>query len=85
MVLCDNCNDKIATQKHHVKYFPEVTVPICNECHLLIHKRWFEYLSKKYIQYRPGDSKLFYEQTKKIDKFLSYLGSKNRKFRHRKH
>ncbi len=80
MVLCDNCNDEIAVQKHHVKYFPEETVPICDPCHKLIHSGWFPYLTQKYIKYAPGDSKLFYEQKRRIDGFLHYM-SKNKKRR----
>lgn len=38
MVLCQICKEKEATQKHHVSYYPELTIDICKDCHILIHK-----------------------------------------------
>jgi len=38
MVVCQVCKDKEAEQKHHVSYYPELTIDVCIECHKLIHK-----------------------------------------------
>jgi ribosome-binding protein aMBF1 (putative translation factor) len=34
---CALC-DKIAENKHHVCYSPELIIAVCKECHYLIHK-----------------------------------------------
>ena len=73
MVLCDNCNLRVAVQKHHVKYFPEEPVPVCDSCHKLIHSGLYPLLTIKYIKYSPGDAKIFYSQNRRIDGFISKL------------
>lgn len=78
-MLCEICELAEAIQKHHVKYFPEETVPVCDRCHKLIHSGLYPFLTTKYIKYTKGDAKLFYEQKGKIDKFLSYLSRKRRR------
>lgn len=79
MVLCNNCNWRVATQKHHVKYFPEETVPICDPCHSLIHSGFMPLLTIRYIKYPPGDGKLFYSQKKRIDGFLHHMSNKRKR------
>lgn len=38
MVICQVCKEKEAEQKHHVSYYPELTIDVCIDCHKLIHK-----------------------------------------------
>jgi len=75
-VLCKICQIAEAVQKHHVKYFPEEIVPVCDKCHKIIHSWLYPFLSREYIKYTQGDSKIFYAQKGKIDRFLSYLSRK---------
>lgn len=35
---CVICNEREATQKHHVSYIPERVIDVCVECHKIIHK-----------------------------------------------
>ena len=38
MVLCVVCKRKESNQEHHLLYEPfELKIPICDECHVLIH------------------------------------------------
>jgi len=34
---CPICEESEATEQHHHSYDPEVTMPICRTCHLIIH------------------------------------------------
>ena len=70
MVKCHVCDSVTAVQKHHLTYFPETTIAICEGCHKKIHSNKHPYLTLQYIKYKKGDSKLFYSQQKRIDGFL---------------
>ena len=37
---CSNCGitDVNVLVKHHISYYPEITIPLCNNCHFLVHK-----------------------------------------------
>lgn len=72
---CELCPNP-AVQKHHIQYFPEETIPICDDCHKLIHSWKNKDLSKKYIKYKQGDAQIFYAQKERIEGFLSYLNKK---------
>lgn len=37
MALCEYCGYAEATQRHHIKYIPEVTRCVCESCHRIIH------------------------------------------------
>ena len=54
--------ESVATQKHHVSYFPEITIAVYLDCHKRIH------FSKNsmYIQYKKGDSIFFYSMKKRL-------------------
>lgn len=79
MLICDVCGVVEAVQKHHMKYFPEKTVPVCDQCHKLIHSWLYPLLSRQYIKYNQGDAQIFYESKSRIDKFLSYLSKKRKR------
>ncbi len=34
---CEYCQHRWATQRHHVRYVPEVIKSVCNVCHEFIH------------------------------------------------
>ena len=52
-VLCKTRSKRLI--KHHVSYFPEYVIAVCNSCHLRIH-------SVSFGKFRPpeGDCDLFY-------------------------
>ena len=78
-MLCEVCDVAEAVQKHHIKYFPEETMPVCDQCHKLIHSWLYPFLSRQYIKYQQGDAQKFYEGKNTIDKFLSYLSKKRKR------
>jgi len=58
-----------AEQKHHISYFPEITVATCDECHKDVHTKQYPELAH-YLQYTPGDAKIFYSQNDRIANFI---------------
>lgn len=36
-MLCAICNENDATQKHHIRYEPEITIDVCVPCHKRLH------------------------------------------------
>ena len=78
---CELCS-KTATEKHHVTYYPERTIPVCGFHGDEIHKR-----PKKYsllLKFRKNESREFYNQQKRISKFLKYLSEKKKRYGRRK-
>ena len=51
---------KEKAQIHHISYFPEITILVCNECHQRIHR------TEKHHELKPpsGDSREFYNGSK---------------------
>lgn len=37
MKRCSNCGSKDNVVEHHLSYDPEITVPLCQSCHLKVH------------------------------------------------
>ena len=72
---CHLCS-KTATEKHHISYYPEVTIAVCafhgDEIHL---KPWKH---PELLQYSHGDSTQFYAQQRRISKFLRSMGRHRR-------
>ena len=58
---CQICGE-VATQKHHISYFPEKTITVCAICHNQIH------LGKipQYLHYKKGDPNFFYSMKKRL-------------------
>lgn len=71
---CDICLNK-AVQKHHISYFPEETMPVCDRCHRKIHSGFYPVLAK-FLKYAPGEAKIFYDQKERISNFLYHLTNK---------
>lgn len=65
---CELCPNP-ATIKHHISYFPEETIPVCEKCHKAIHAGKHPSL----IKYKKGDAQTFYRQQKKLQNFLFKL------------
>lgn len=59
-----NCKS-VAVQKHHITYFPERTIGVCDPCHKQIHKD----KDPEYIQFKDGESTVFYSMKKRLHKF----------------
>ena len=70
--LCDN----IATEKHHITYYPERTIGVCAFHGDAIHQHSVQYASL--LQFKKNESTEFYMQQKRISKFLKYLSSLHR-------
>jgi len=79
-MMCHFCQN-IATEKHHVTYFPEETIGVCAFHGDQIHLHPFEYA--QYIKYRRGDASAFYEQNKRIGKFCIAISKARRRERRR--
>ena len=75
---CELCL-KTATEKHHVSYFPEVTMAVCHFHGDDIHNKPYKY--GQFLQYPRGDSSYYYEQQERISKFLRYLSKLKRNSR----
>jgi hypothetical protein len=74
---CELCN-QIATEKHHVSYYPEMTIPVCGFHGDEIHKNPKEY--GHLIQYPNGDGHYFYEQERRVNGFLFRLARERREY-----
>ena len=74
---CELCN-QIATEKHHVSYYPEMTIPVCGFHGDEIHKNPSEY--GHLIQYPNGDGHYFYEQERRVNGFLFRLARERREY-----
>jgi len=61
---CELCFEK-AIQKHHISYFPEKTVAVCNKCHRKIHI----HKDRNFIKFKKGDSDFFYSMKKRLWKW----------------
>jgi len=59
--------------KHHIQYFPEETIGVCELHHDKIHLGIFPELVTKYIHYRKGDAQIFYQGKERIENFLIRL------------
>ena len=69
---CELCF-KTATEKHHITYFPEQTIPVCG-----FHGDEIHHKPSKYsflLNYKKNDSIQFYSQQNRISRFLEYLGN----------
>lgn len=74
---CELC-DEIATEKHHVKYFPERTMAVCGFHGNEVHRNpTYSHL----VSYPKGDAQLFYAQQKRIGSFLGHMSEMKRKYR----
>ena len=67
----DSCHSE-ATEKHHISYFPEVTVGVCAFHGDDIHKNPQNYPGM--IKFKPGDSTRFYSQQDRLSDFIKNLG-----------
>ena len=67
---CEIC-EQTATEKHHINYFPEQTVGVCAFHGDDIHRNSGKYPGL--LMYAKNDAKEFYDQNKRISKFLKYL------------
>jgi ribosome-binding protein aMBF1 (putative translation factor) len=76
-MICEICNQNEVTQKHHVTYFPEKTMGVCDDCHEWIHSD--DNTDKQYIEYKKGDSSQFYAQRRRISKIFRKYRRKPRK------
>lgn len=74
---CELC-ERIATEKHHISYFPEITIPVCTFHGDEIHRKpeQFGHL----ILYNPGEGHYFYEQKKRISNFLGFLSKQKKEY-----
>ena len=68
---CHLCS-KTATEKHHISYYPEVTIAVCAFHGDEIHRRPSKYAML--LQYSKGDSAQWYSQEHRISKFLRRMG-----------
>lgn len=75
-MICNVCQINNVDQKHHITYFPEETIGVCDPCHRWIHSKLNE--KQLFIKYPKGDSKIFYSQQKRIKQILYRVG--RRKF-----
>ena len=72
--LCDN----IATEKHHLSYFPEITMAVCGFHGNEVHRNpRYSHL----VSYPEGDAQIFYDQQKRISSFLFFMFRRKRKYR----
>jgi hypothetical protein len=76
---CELCS-RTATEKHHVTYYPEVTIAVCAFHGDEIHRSPSMYPAL--LQYPQGESTQWYSQEHRISKFLRNMG-KHRKGRRR--
>jgi hypothetical protein len=76
---CELCS-RTATEKHHVTYYPEVTIAVCAFHGDEIHRSPSMYTAL--LQYPKGESTQWYSQEHRISKFLRNMG-KHRKGRRR--
>ena len=74
---CELCNN-IATEKHHTSYFPEVTMGVCGFHGDEVHKNP---MYRHLIPYRKGEATQYYEQKRRIDKFLLRMSKRKRNYR----
>jgi hypothetical protein len=74
---CELCS-KTATEKHHIMYYPERTIPVCGFHGDDIHNRPSNY--SQLLQFKKKDPKKFYSQQKRISKFLKYLSKKKKRY-----
>ena len=68
-VICEVCGkyvECISATKHHISYYPELTIPVHHKCHQKIHH------TDLYTYLKPpvGDSKDFYNNVKKPDNWI---------------
>jgi len=78
---CELCS-KTATEKHHITYYPERTIPVCGFHGDDIHSKPSNY--SLLLQYKTNESREFYNQQKRISKFLKYLSEKKKRHGRRK-
>ena len=77
---CKLCKD-VATIFHHITYFPQKIIPVCDKCHKKIH----EDCDPKYVKYGKGDPKKFYRNKKKSERDVErYLRRHKWGFRYRR-
>jgi len=71
---CELCN-QVATEKHHITYFPERTIGVCAFHGDEVHR---DPNLSRYNQYHYGDAKEFYGQKQRISKFLKKMALQRR-------
>lgn len=61
---CEICSKESQLIKHHISYFPEELISICQRCHYNIHKRCKK-SNTTYLKPPKGHATLFYSRKKK--------------------
>jgi len=77
---CHFC-ENIATEKHHIRYYPEETIAVCSYHGDQIHI--YPFLYQEYIKYQKGDSTAFYAQRKRIERFFVRIAKSRRQEKRR--
>jgi ribosome-binding protein aMBF1 (putative translation factor) len=72
---CELCF-KTVTEKHHITYFPEKTIGVCGFQGDEIHRKTSKHSSLP--QYTKDNSKVFYNQQKRVSRFLKKLSRRKR-------
>ena len=73
--LCSRTSD----EKHHISYYPEVTIAVCAFHGDEIHRRPSKY--PELLQYPKGDSVQWYSQQRRLGKFLRNMGGHSKRRR----
>ena len=73
--LCSRTSD----EKHHISYYPEVTIAVCAFHGDEIHRRPSKY--PELLQYPKGDSAQWYNQQRRLGKFLRNMGRHSKRRR----
>ena len=73
--LCSRTSD----EKHHISYYPEVTIAVCAFHGDEIHRRPSKY--HELLQYSKGDSAQWYNQQRRLGKFLRNMGRHSKRRR----
>ncbi len=82
-MLCEICTVNPATVKHHIQYFPEITTALCQPCHDRVHSGKYPELEKRFIKYKTGDAKLFYQTNDRIARLSSRILRHRNKVHHK--
>jgi hypothetical protein len=75
---CELCS-RTSEEKHHISYYPEVTIAVCAFHGDEIHRRPSKY--PELLQYPKGDSAQWYNQQRTLGKFLRNMGGHGKRRR----
>ncbi len=70
-IVCKGEPEDFALIKHHVSYFPQVIAYVHYDCHNKIHDP--DNPISTFIQFKEGDSRLFYEMKQHLYKTVGVL------------